>query len=174
MIDLTTQLAKAICEGRGHTWGNGLPNEYWESHAKPALEFLISTGRLIPAGGMTLTAEEFADLHNMIWEGRGDYSSRDRLRKRFPQNHDCRMPHPQLATLFCTMLKGHEGTHFDSRRDVQWSPAIADPAEEETKAEACSGGGDMHPCVLAAGHAGVHTDSRGLRWNYPASSAQCL
>lgn len=32
----------------------------------------------------TLTADEFADLHNAIWEGRGDLSSRDRLREKFP------------------------------------------------------------------------------------------
>jgi len=78
----------------------------------------------------TLTAEEHADFLNVIWEGRGDLSSRDRLRERFPENRDCRLPHPQLATLFCTMLKGHQGTHFDSRRDVQWPPAPAEPAEE--------------------------------------------
>ncbi|MDV8005022.1 hypothetical protein [Rhodococcus sp. IEGM 1318] len=48
------------------------------------------TGRnYIPVGGMALTAEEWADFLNVIWEGRGDYSSRDRLREKFPTSeHD--------------------------------------------------------------------------------------
>ena len=58
----------------------------------------------------TLTAEEFADLHNMIWEGRGDYSSRDRLRKKFPID----MPGADALVV----------------------PHATEPAEEETKAEA--------------------------------------
>ncbi|MCW2300710.1 hypothetical protein [Rhodococcus erythropolis] len=193
MSDITASIATAIQAKTGGNVEGEIP-EWWAEFIDMVLAELQSAGRLIPTGGMTLTAEqvedvrliasenypldsdptasinrlralfpatepaeakggtiinglidcqvsytltaeEFADLHNMIWEGRGDYSSRDRLRKRFPQNHDCRMPHPQLATLFCTMLKGHEGTHFDSRRDVQWPTAPAEPAEEETKAE---------------------------------------
>ncbi|MDI9903781.1 hypothetical protein QM716_28350 [Rhodococcus sp. IEGM 1409] len=64
-------------------------------------------------------------------------------------------------------VKGYQIWDVSAVNDL--APFVA--AEEGTKAEApCTGGGDMHPCVLPARHAGVHTDSRGLRWNNPASS----
>lgn len=46
------------------------------------------------------------------------------------------------------------------------SPAPAEPAEEETKAELCA----VRLCVLPARHSGVHADREGLRWNNPTSS----
>ena len=52
--DLTTQLAKAIRAA----WVDRLD---WDELSQGALEFLTSTGRLIPAGGHVLTAEEWAN-----------------------------------------------------------------------------------------------------------------
>lgn len=59
------------------------------------------------------------------------------------------------------------------RRFQSTDPTPAESAEEETKAEeVCTGSGGHHlyPCVLPDGHAGVHVDRRGLRWNSPTSS----
>jgi len=71
----------------------------------------------------------------------------------------------------CALVPGHDGRHAAYGCAWGYPPAPAEPTEEATKAEGpCMGGGDMHPCVLPAGHAGVHTDSRGLRWNNPATS----
>ena len=52
--DLTAQLAKAIRAA----WVDRLD---WDELAHAALKFLTSTGRLIPAGGHVLTAEEWAN-----------------------------------------------------------------------------------------------------------------
>jgi|GEM_PF-2579539 len=46
------------------------------------------------------------------------------------------------------------------------TPAPAEPAEEDTKAELCA----VRLCVLPARHSGVHADREGLRWNNPTSS----
>ncbi len=49
----------------------------------------IIDGLIDCEGGRILTAEEWADFLNVIWEGRGDYCSRDRLREKFPTSeHD--------------------------------------------------------------------------------------
>jgi hypothetical protein len=143
---------------------------------RTVLAHLASTGRLIPAGGMALTAEQVEDVRTVVFTKSGSDTyllageTVDRLRALFPAT--------EPAEERCPTCNDSGDVH---RMDGEWLgvcdcpagtpfPAPAEPAEEETKAEACSGGGDMHPCVLAAGHAGVHTDSRGLRWNYPASS----
>ena len=54
------------------------------------------------------------------------------------------------------------------------TPAPAEPAEEETKAEACAGifqGDRVYRCALADGHYGDHTTAKGEHWQKrPASS----
>ncbi|MGW8537533.1 hypothetical protein ACWGK5_25665 [Rhodococcus qingshengii] len=89
---------------------------------RKVLAHLDSTGRLIPAGGMALTAEEFADFLNVIWEGRGDYSSRDRLREKFPTSEHDEARLQRRSALAST----------DDDTEI---PTPAHPAEEETKAE---------------------------------------
>lgn len=140
------------------------------------LTHLDCTGRLVPAGGMPLTAQEFADFLNMIHEGRGDYSSRDRLRERFAATefNDVQCGSGSVdGEVRCTLPAGHHEFHD------YMSPAPAVPAEEETKAEdesgwhwvqsaggyysgpACTGG---YECKSMAHHEGC------LRPTSPASS----
>lgn len=165
--DLTAQLAKAIRAA----WVDRLD---WDELAHAALKFLTSTGRLIPAGGMALTAEDVRKfiiaIERHYPEGEAELLAR--LRALFPATEPAE-ERCQSMSIFrerCALAPGHDGRHAANGCAWGYPPVPAEPSEEETKAEACSGGGDMHPCVLAAGHAGVHTDSRGLRWNYPASS----
>lgn len=65
---LITQLAKAICAGRGYQWGGpDAPGPtYWESYAQPALDFLASDERLVPEGGHALTVEQVEDLRTIL------------------------------------------------------------------------------------------------------------
>lgn len=84
----------------------------------------------------TLTAEEFADLHNMIWEGRGDYSSRERLREKFPID----MPGvdapttPQFTKCCGTWVEDPDPECPECGINCA-TPAPAEPAEKETKAD---------------------------------------
>jgi hypothetical protein len=132
--DLVTELAKAIRAA----WVDRLD---WDELAQGALEFLTSTGRLIPAGGMALTAEQAEDVRIVTTAEVGGYTG-EQFRR----------------------------WHAAKDRLVESLFPATEPAEVETKAELCAGGGGMHPCVLPASHSGVHADSRGLRWNNPASS----
>ncbi|MDJ0489123.1 hypothetical protein QNA24_22355 [Rhodococcus qingshengii] len=252
MSDITASIATAIQAKTGGNVEGKLP-EWWAEFIGMVLAELQSAGRLIPAGGMALTAEQVEDVRTVAWYtgaglSRAPMAEIHRLRALFPATepaegprelicpcrgrfgfHDCNTvstpaepteEHRSFLTiqdvpnntLFHT--HGGEGSSLFVRNqsgdlrlclnagpewskllrdgdfppssgpfvEVSWSkfpqppadpfaqPAPAEPAEEETKAEACAGGGGMHPCVLAAGHAGVHTDSRGLRWNNPTSS----
>ncbi|GEM_PF-3678796 len=65
--DLAARLAASMLnahEGHAHAYENAMGRwrEAWDGHAKVALEFLASIGRLIPADGMALTAERLAEL----------------------------------------------------------------------------------------------------------------
>lgn len=57
--DLATELAKAIRAA----WVDRLD---WDELAHAALKFLTAAGRLIPAGGMALTAEELTDVQILV------------------------------------------------------------------------------------------------------------
>lgn len=78
----------------------------------------------------------------------------------------------------CAKPLRHEGRH--GRGDYAWGyPSTpAEPAEEETKAEACAGifqGDRAYLCALAAGHYGDHTTADGEHWQKrPASSPVVL
>ena len=81
--DLTFRLAKAIRAA----WVDRLD---WDELVQGALEFLTSAGRLIPAGGMALTAEQVEDVRTVAGEDEelamtGEFwAARDRLRALFP------------------------------------------------------------------------------------------
>lgn len=91
----------------------------------------------------TLTAEEYADFLNVIWEGRGDYSSRDRLREKFPTSE-----HDEARLQRKSALASSDGDCFDVceghpagmtmahiHHHEAEPPAPVEPAEGETKAE---------------------------------------
>lgn len=135
------------------------------------------TWEYIPAGGMALTAEQVEDVKIVLGQlergGPAFEAAHERLRALFPATEPAE-ERCQSVSIFrerCALVPGHDGRHAANGCAWGYPPAPAEPAEEETKAEGpCTGGGDMHPCVLPAGHAGVHADSRGLRWQNPASS----
>lgn len=125
---LTTQLAKAIRAA----WVDRLD---WDELAQGALEFLTSTGHLIPAGGMALTAEQWAHYQRMAADPRFAELSRDALGvMKWPENpllppalFPATEPAEQPAREGdCALLATHDGP---------CRPAPAEPAEEETKAE---------------------------------------
>lgn len=116
--DLTTNLAKAIRAA----WVDRLD---WDELAHAALKFLTSTGRLIPAGGMALTAEQVEDVRALVWlDGRRNFDAFHRLRALFPATE----PAGPCSRGVCSANNGHEGTCAEASG---W----AEPAEEETKAE---------------------------------------
>lgn len=114
----------------------------------PATEPAEAKGGTIISGlidchaSYTLTAEEYADFLNVIWEGRGDYSSRDRLREKFPTSE-----HDEARLQRKSALASSDGDCFDVceghpagmtmahiHHHEAEPPAPAEPAEEETKA----------------------------------------
>lgn len=153
--DLATQLAKAIRAA----WVDRLD---WDELAHAALEFLTSTGRLIPAGGMALTAERVEDVKIVLGQlergGPAFEAAHERLRALFPATEPAEEPQRLAPVSDCCLYKTPEC--------FTGHPAPAEPAEEETKAELCA----VRLCVLPARHSGVHADREGLRWNNPASS----
>ncbi|MFF2060018.1 hypothetical protein, partial [Rhodococcus qingshengii] len=159
MSDVTTQLAKAICEGRGHAWGNGLPNEYWESHAKPALKFFAAAGRLIPAGGMALTAEQVEDVRRVMTCGGGlaFEAAHARLRALFPATE----PAEDAPCAICNVNEtNHAGVSyyhpfttelgpFDDEGNDR--PTPAEPAAVEVDPRAESQAACLYAKLLTAG-----------------------
>lgn len=210
--DLTTHLAIQQIEGEAAWWRSidfdrnasrtfesmtGDSQQAVRTGVERVLAHLASTGRLIPAGGMALTAKQVEDVKIVLGQlergGPAFEAAHERLRALFPATEPAE--EPCTGNLWCEAPLHTEGcyaTHrippgrlapaepAEDRLDIGtadaenldgWEgSAPAEPAEEETKAELCAGGGGMHPCVLPAGHSGVHADSRGLRWNNPASS----
>ncbi|QIP39681.1 hypothetical protein G9444_2437 [Rhodococcus erythropolis] len=59
-LTLDTQLAQTLRQVASPSFADRA--DYWGTLAAAALEFLASAGRLIPAGGMALTAERLAEL----------------------------------------------------------------------------------------------------------------
>ncbi|MGB3362625.1 MAG: hypothetical protein WBB10_27655 [Rhodococcus qingshengii] len=117
--DLTTQLAKAIRAA----WVDRLD---WDELAQGALEFLTSADRLIPAGGMALTAEQASWVQALSqadpwWDEEHLTEVQAHVRALFPATEPAE-PATQSAGGDCfDVCEGH--------------PTPAEPAEEETKAE---------------------------------------
>lgn len=141
----TADIAKAIHEKQPN--GGKVPN-YFEEFVGDVLSELGASGRLVPAGGMALTAEEWADFLNVIHEGRGDYSSRDRLREKFPT----------IAPI-AAAAQSADGDCFDVCEGYPVNPlTTAGPSEE--RCPTCNDSGDAHRMDgewlgVCAGPAGV-------------------
>lgn len=103
--------------------------EFTRAGVRALLADVESAGRLIPEGGQiinglidcresyTLTIEEFADLHNAIWEGRGDLSSRDRLREKFPLDIPAETDWPTWQEVPEGMTVKAKNRHTYTKRD---------------------------------------------------------
>lgn len=105
---------------------------------------LQSTGRLIPAGGMALTAEQVEDVRTAREELRG-YRN----------------------------FTGYGRSHVNQLiAAVDALFPATEPAEEETKAERCPSEIEGWGCSLTSGHDGDHTahDQDGPAYVWPASS----
>lgn len=86
MIDneLVAQIAKAIQVKTGGNVEGKIP-KWWAEFIGMVLAELQSTGRLIPAGGMALTAEQVEDVRALVWlDGRRNFDAFHRLRALFP------------------------------------------------------------------------------------------
>lgn len=146
--DLATNLAKAIRAA----WVDRLD---WDELAQGALGFLTSTGRLIPSGGMALTAEQVEDvrlLAEMVENAKAPrYSLTDPAygRDAAGRLRSALLPVTEPAEAApCAICNVNETNHagvsyyhpfttelgpFDDDGNDQPAPAV--PAEEETKAE---------------------------------------
>ncbi|MGM5065707.1 hypothetical protein EU244_012735 [Rhodococcus qingshengii] len=135
----TTQIAKAIQAKTGGNVEGKLP-EWWAEFIGMVLDELQSTGRLIPAGGMALTAEQVEDVRTVSWYtgaglSRAPMAEIHRLRALFPATEpadeercDFYAETEQHGYLQCKRRDGHTAHHHID------PPAPAEPAEEETKA----------------------------------------
>ncbi|WP_148209189.1 hypothetical protein [Rhodococcus erythropolis] len=125
----------------------------WEEVAAVALTHLQSTGRLIPAGGMALTAEQVEDVRTVVNNSPMEiydakerglyYAAAARLRALFPATEpatDRLSRNPEAVT----DLKAYAANPADVApvqlrgnivAECNSLPAPAEPAEEETKAE---------------------------------------
>lgn len=101
---------------------------------------LQSAGRLIPAGGMALTAEQVEDVRIVLGlNGSQDIKvvldAQARLRALFPATE----PTSYCSKGVCSANEGHDGTCAEAsgwaHDAYEDDPAPAVPAEEETKAE---------------------------------------
>ncbi|MDV6273950.1 hypothetical protein R3Q06_10615 [Rhodococcus erythropolis] len=125
----TADIARAIHEK--HSNGGKVPN-YFEEFVGDVLSELRASARLVPAGGMALTAEEWADFLNVIHEGRGDYSSRDRLREKFPTIAPIEAAAQSAGGDCFDVCEGHPIN----------PPAATGPSEE--RCPTCNDSGDVH------------------------------
>ncbi len=141
---LATELAKAIRAA----WVDRLD---WDELAQGALEFLTTTGRLTPAGGIALTTEQVEDVRALVWlDGRRNFDAFRRLRALFPATEPAEHVHEQGAHYTKGHTKAGAWTVSTCRtcgaviergsEDGAWvestdPPAPAEPAEEETKVE---------------------------------------
>ncbi|QIP39685.1 hypothetical protein G9444_2441 [Rhodococcus erythropolis] len=159
---------------------------------------LQSAGRLIPDGGMALTAEEVEDVEALVATANPYSAPADRLRALFPAAEHAEEPReigwfrtmtPEFATKhfgFPGVMIGSKGfwTHTasdggkwawdgDDWELREYPPAPAEPAKEETKAERCWA---VSPtgcrCTRRVGHKGYHANRIGgiLSACWPASS----
>lgn len=137
------QIAKAIQAKTGGNVEGKIP-EWWAEFIGMVLDELQCTGRLIPAGGMALTAEQVEDVEALVATANPYSAPADRLRALFPATEPAEEA-PNLAAV------AREPRRFDPADECQndnhdpgcvcgaqhWmtTPTLAVPAEEETKAE---------------------------------------
>jgi len=108
---------------------------------RAVLAHLTAAGRLIPAGGMALTAEQVEDVRLLAqmcpwWSAEHVEQVQTRVRAMLPvavHAGDDRCPEVNVMNDQCCFLLGHDGLHRAC--GYKWSTAPAEPAEEETKAE---------------------------------------
>lgn len=126
--DLATQLAKAMLEDfyGPDTWDEDDHSSFKE-HARAALEFLA--GRLIPAGGMALTAEQVEDVRTVV---SADAAAWNRLSPALFAAYRLRRALFPATEPAEPAIQSAGGDCFDV---CEGHPAPAEPAEEETKAE---------------------------------------
>ena len=144
--DLATELAKAIRAA----WVDRLD---WDELAQGALEFLSSTGRLIPAGGMALTAEQVEDVRKLSqmdpwWSAEHVEQVQARVRAMLPvavHAGDDRCPEVNAMNDQCCFLLGHDGLHRACGYKWSTAPAggmalTAEQAEDVRRVMTCGGG----------------------------------
>lgn len=126
--DLATQLAKAMLEDfyGPDTWDEDDHSSFKE-HARAALEFLA--GRLIPAGGMALTAEQVEDVRTVV---SADAAAWNRLSPALFAAYRLRRALFPATEPAEPAIQSAGGDCFDV---CEGHTAPAEPAEEETKAE---------------------------------------
>lgn len=141
--DLTTQLAKAIRAA----WVDRLD---WDELARAALKFLTSTGRLVAAGGMALTAEQVLDLKNVLDHGH-PMSAQRLLDALFPATEPAEEETKahclsEIEGWVCSLTSGHDGDHiaYDQDRPAYTWPTSSPVAGEGTRAECV---GDDYYCA---------------------------
>lgn len=137
----TTQIAKAIQAKTGGNVEGKLP-EWWAEFIGMVLAELHSNGRLIPAGGMALTAEQVEDVEALVAAANPYSAPAARLRTLFPATEPAEPAASEgvncgansVVLGWCTLSAQHEGLHTNGT--YFWGQALA-PAEpaEETKAE---------------------------------------
>lgn len=174
--DLTAQLAKVMYEAdaeymnavqgwslMGWDRASELNRKTSAIAATAALAHLQSIGRLIPAGGMALTAEEVEDVEALVATANPYSAPAARLRALFPATEPAEEVKPvkfrKMTAKYATANFGFPDVtdpftrwaYKDSDGDKwawngdQWElhivpPSPAEPAEEETKAEVWDAG----------------------------------
>lgn len=139
--NLTTELAKAMMVSaleRTEAWEECSSSRYrFLAYARDALAHLTSTGRLVPAGGMALTAEQVEDVEALVATANPYSAPAARLRALFPATEPAE-ERCQSVSIFrerCALVSGHDGRHAGNGCAWGRPPVPAEPAEEETKAE---------------------------------------
>lgn len=96
---------------------------------------LQSAGRLIPAGGMALTAEQMEDVEALVATANPYSAPAVRLRALFPATE----PASYCSKGVCSADEGHDGTCAEAsgwaHDAYEDGPVPVEPAEEETKGE---------------------------------------
>lgn len=157
----------------------------WEEVAAVVLAHLTDAGRLARAGGMTLTAEQWAHYQRMAADPRFAELSRDALGvMKWPENPllppalfpatepadeercDFYAETEQHGYLQCKRRDGHTAHHHID------PPAPGEPAEEETKAEALTDEQLLTLRSIAASSATSKPD--GWAWRYWTEDIESL
>lgn len=143
------------------------------------LASLTAAGRLIPAGGMALTAEQVEDVEALVATANPYSAPADRLRALFPATEPAEPAASEgvncgansVVLGWCTLSAQHEGLHTNGTYFWGQAPAPAEPAEEETKAEDGSG---WHWVQSAGGYYSGPACTGGYRCRSMAHYEGCL
>lgn len=141
MSDITASIATAIQAKTGGNVEGEIP-EWWAEFIDMVLAELQSAGRLIPTGGMALTAEQVEDVRTVAWHtgaglSRAPMAEIHRLRALFPATEPAE-ERCQSVNIFrerCALVPGHDGRHAANGCAWGYPPTPTEPTEEETKAE---------------------------------------